>query len=200
MPIIAGRASAAYGAGFGAITAVPFELVGSYDFLSSVTVPSGGVTSVTFAGIPTGYKHLQLRYLVRGNRADETDDFRMRFNGDSATNYSWHTVGGVSTNGSPYAYASANSDGIAHYEGIPSTNSTAGVFCATVCDILDYASTKNKTVRFIQGFNTNGDVKSLVALNSGAWRNSGAINSITLSPIYGSGIVEHSNFALYGVR
>lgn len=178
----------------------PIDLINGYDALATITVPSGGLASVTFAGVPTGYSHLQLRYIVRGNRADETDDFRMRFNGDVGTNYSWHTVGGVSTNPNPYWYGSANANGIAHYEGIPATNSTANVFCATVCDILDYASTKNKTVRFIQGFNTNGDVKSLVAFNSGSWRNTGVISSITLSPIYGSGIVQNSQFELYGVK
>ena len=39
-----------------------FSLVGNYDALATVTVPSGGLSSITFAGIPTtGYSHLQIR-------------------------------------------------------------------------------------------------------------------------------------------
>jgi len=41
----------------------PFTPTGSYDALASYTVPSGGASTITFAGIPTGgqYTHLQLR-------------------------------------------------------------------------------------------------------------------------------------------
>lgn len=173
---------------------------GSYDALASFTVPSGGLTSVTFAGVPSGYKHLQVRYLVRLTRAEKTDDFAVRFNGDSATNYSWHLVGAVSTSGSSYTYASANSNGIYHYEGFPAAGTTASVYGIGILDIADYSTTKNKTVRILHGFSSNGDTKSLIQLVSGNWRSSNEIDSITFSPVYGSGIAEASQFSLYGVK
>jgi hypothetical protein len=37
-------------------------LVGSYDALAAITVPSGGLSSISFAGIPTGYRQLQLGF------------------------------------------------------------------------------------------------------------------------------------------
>ena len=39
----------------------PWEPQGAYDALSTVTVPAGGVATITFAGIPNTYKHRQLR-------------------------------------------------------------------------------------------------------------------------------------------
>ena len=67
---------------------------GAYDALATVTVPSGGVASIEFAGIPTGYKHLQLRLLTRTNRADTNDFMTIRFNGDSGSNYAYHSLYG----------------------------------------------------------------------------------------------------------
>jgi hypothetical protein len=46
----------------------PYTLTGNYDALGTVTVPSGGLSSVTFAGIPqTGYSHLQVRIMAVTN-------------------------------------------------------------------------------------------------------------------------------------
>ena len=46
----------------------PYSPTGSYDALAVYTVPSGGASSIIFAGIPqSGYQHLQLRGIVRAN-------------------------------------------------------------------------------------------------------------------------------------
>jgi len=42
-----------------------FTLTGAMDALATVTVPSGGVSSITFSALPqTGYSHLQLRSFI----------------------------------------------------------------------------------------------------------------------------------------
>jgi hypothetical protein len=203
MPIIAGRASAAYGAGFGAITTPPYEgPFGAYDALATVTVPSGGLASITFGGIPQGYRHLQIRGMVRMLRAEKTDDVYIRFNNDTAANYSTHLVGGVSTGGSPYTYNGANGTLIFHYEGFPGATTTANTFAGAVWDIVDYSSqSKNKTLRAMHGFNSNGDTKSLIQIVSGNWRNATeGIATIQFTPAYGTGFAQYSQFALYGVK
>ena len=45
---------------------------GAYDSLATVTVPSGGVASVTFAGIPSGYQHLHIGGGARTDRGYST--------------------------------------------------------------------------------------------------------------------------------
>ena len=71
---------------------------GAYDALSTVTL-STTTASIEFAGIPTGYKHLQVRGFAQCNRATYgTDDIKLRFNGDSGSNYSYHALRGTGAN------------------------------------------------------------------------------------------------------
>jgi hypothetical protein len=54
---------------------------GAYDALATVTVPSGGAASVSFVGIPTGYKHLQIRALYE--TVSFADNIGMTLNGST---------------------------------------------------------------------------------------------------------------------
>ena len=170
---------------------------GAYDSLATVTVPSGGVASVTFAGIPTGYKHLQLRWLARTNRATNPDYFNLTFNSDSAANYSAHLISGNGSAASASAYTTQNQiylDGAATGAGQLSNNFAVGVI-----DILDYADTnKAKTTRHLLGYDNNGS--GAVYLSSGRWGSNTAISSINLTSGSGSTIQQYSQIALYGIK
>jgi hypothetical protein len=188
MPIIAGRASAAYGAGFSRVVTAPFDPVGSFDFLSSATVPSGGLTSVTFANIPSTYKHLQIRALHLTNTAGSVST--MYFNNDTTnSNYRNHLLyafgasGSTGNNASPYAPVIQGG-----------TLSAPG---AMIMDILDYTNTsKNKTTMDLVGYDANGS--GGIALNSVLWMNTNAITSITFNA--NTTFQQYSKFSLYGVR
>jgi hypothetical protein len=188
MPIIAGRASAAYGAGFGAVTNIYAGPFGAYDALASAIVPSGGLSSVTFAGIPTGYKHLQLRTFVQ--QASTGGYTQMILSG--ATFVRRHNVQG---DGSA---ASSGSD-TTNAPGIFSTvfSSGSSIFAANILDILDYNSTNNKVTRSLGGFDTNGGGFS--TLFSSLYTSTSAVNSITLNAIT-QNFTEYTQFALYGVK
>lgn len=179
----------------GNITWNPWSPAGAYDALATVTVPSGGAVSISFAGIPTGYKHLQVRVSARGTGNDTY--FNTRFNSDTAANYSWHQLFGDGSSAGAGAGSSATG-----MVGVQFTD-TASVFNAGIIDILDYASTnKAKTVRSLSGFDANGSGK--VILRSGAWyKNTSsvydAVTSITLTPATGT-IEQYSTFSLYGVK
>lgn len=164
---------------------------GAYDSLATVTVPSGGVATITFAGIPTGYKHLQLRFLSKNTSADYS--IRAQFNGDTASNYTLHGLYGNGTTAAAYGYANQTTTEI----GL-SADTTANVFGATVTDILDYADTnKYKTVRVLTGYDKNG--AGSIDLRSGLWRSTSAVTSILLSSGAGN-FAQYSSFALYGVK
>jgi hypothetical protein len=169
---------------------------GAYDSLATVTVPSGGVASVTFAGIPTGYKHLQVRFLGRDNRASTQDTLLMRFNSDSGSNYRIHYLYGDGSTAGAGGFAGT---GIEVYR-IAAASSGASMFGAGVVDILDYTSVnKNKTTRSLAGLDMNGSGE--IVLGSGLWfATPAAINSITLLPTNGTLFSEYSSFALYGVK
>lgn len=163
---------------------------GAYDALATVTVPSGGAASITFAGIPSGYKHLQIRFSA--NNASNQNIF-LRFNGDATTNYARHFLYG---DGSSAASGAVSSD---VNLSIGYTSTTANIFGAGVVDVLDYTSTsKNKTIRSLAGYDANGS--GLSVLYSGVWfKTPEAITSMSIFAGAGN-INQYSSFALFGVK
>jgi hypothetical protein len=164
---------------------------GAFDALATVTVPSGGLTSISFGAIPNTYRHLQ----IRGTWANAgTNQYAfIRFNGDTASNYAWHDVYGDGA--SAITEATANASAIAMAYSSSTTSYTGFVY-----DILDYTSTtKNKTVRGLEGRDTNGG--GAIALHSGLWfKTPEAITSIDIFVATSSNIRVNSQFSLYGVR
>ena len=175
-----------------------FAPTGSYDALATYTVPSGGVSSVTFAGLPTGgqYSHLQIRILGRAASGSFTGGSTgIRLNGDTGSNYAAHYLLGDGSSASAYGWTNE-----AHMYGYTFAGGTAtsGVFAGLIIDILDYSSnSKNKTLRTLSGVDNNGNGE--VRFSSGLWRNTSAVNSITIDG-RGENYVQHSQFALYGVK
>lgn len=173
---------------------------GAMDALATTTLSTTTAT-VTFAGIPQGYQHLQIRYIVRTdmNSGGAWSPVGLRFNDDSAANYDVHTLG--STGGSYFseAYFSQTSASVGF--GSPSTN-VANSFGVGIIDIIDYKNaTKIKNVRTLCGVENNGS--GLVTLQSSAWFSTAGITSMTfrcLGGTNGSNFLANTQFALYGVK
>ena len=179
---------------------VPVSLT-DYESISTVTVGSGGSSSITFSSIPSTYTHLQIRAIMRDQRTTYGNSGQsFRFNSDTGSNYSWHNLQGDGS--SATARSGANQDQMygntAAGGGAPTND-----FGAMVVDILDYANTnKYKTVRMLSGVDINGTVAGyggIVELMSGSWRNTAAITSVTVLPS-NPNFVEYSSFALYGIK
>lgn len=163
---------------------------GAYDALATVTVGATNVSTIDFAGIPAGYKHLQLRYIQRTNTGGVINT-TMQFNGDTAANYSWHGLYGDGAS----ALAQGTGGAVHIFTGVAS--STANTFAVGVVDILDYANTtKNKTVRTLCGADWNGSGYSV--MYSGNWRSTNPITSISFS--FGNAATQYTTYALYGVK
>jgi hypothetical protein len=163
--------------------------------LATVTVPSGGAASVSFSGIPTGYAHLQIRSLVRNTST--SNGYTARFNSDSGNNYARHYLVGTGSGTPAVAPVTSTTSAIINDAAI--STSSAGVFGASICDILDYSSTtKNKTIRTLGGFDNNGNGSSSL-LSSLYMVSNSAISSILIFPDAGN-FAEFSQFALYGIK
>jgi hypothetical protein len=181
------------------ITAIS-PLEGAYDALATVIVPSGGLSSITFGGIPSGYKHLQLRWIGFTDDTAGSGLGNVRcslfFNGDTTTtNYYNHDLKG---NGTSPSSAAENT---AKFAGNAVRNSMVGPG-ANIVNMLDYSSiTKNKIVRTLTGFQNNdsNDSNEGIRLVSGSWNNTSAINSIQLVPESGN-FKLYTSVALYGVK
>jgi len=173
---------------------------GAYDSLATVTL-SASASSITFAGIPSGYKHLQIRTLIRTNRADANDSAYITINGDTSANYATHRLSGTGAAAGSFGYtAQVPSSGTSWIALATGGNATSNVFASSIIDVLDYGnSAKYKTLRSLSGNEDNsGTDNSRIWLMSNLWMNTSPITSITLTAT--GSFVQYSQFALYGVK
>lgn len=173
----------------------PVIMPGSYESLQTVTVGAGGAAYIEFTSIPSTYQHLQIRMLQRSDYAGTFVGTAVRFNSDTASNYSFHLLTGDGSSTTSAGYAStSNIDGPT----FTGSSITSGVFGTAVCDILDYANTnKYTTTRMLGGADANGS--GAINFWSGLWRNTAAISTIRVYPGAGN-YIQNSQFALYGVN
>jgi hypothetical protein len=178
-------------------TPVAFAPDSGYDSLATVSI-SSNTSSITFTGIPSGYKHLQIRGLVRGNTASTLDAVKMTFNSDtSGSNYvTLHQIYG---SGASAAAQASTGNGWIYQSYLAGNNAGANMFGSYITDILDYSSVnKNKTTRTLAGTDQNGS--GYVTFGSGLWMNSSTpITRIDLE-VEGSTFRQYSQLALYGVK
>lgn len=178
----------------------------SYESIATVTVGAGGSSSISFTSIPSTYKHLQIRGFANSNRGTyPLDDLRMQVgNGsvDTGANYSTHRLFGDGASAS--ASANTSQSYIILDTAVATAAAGSSIFAASVIDLLDYANTsKNKTIRALNGADWNGTVAGYggrVALHSGLWMNTSAINAITFTQANGTQFNQYTQFALYGIK
>ena len=173
-------------------------ILNSYVSIQTVPVGSGGSSSISFTSIPSTYKHLQIRGVLRDTRADFINTVGLRFNSDSGSNYPSHTLYGDGSS------AGAYSSGLQTYADISvsaGATTSSNIFGAMVIDILDYGNTnKNKTIRALTGMDANGSGD--LRFSSGLWLSTSAVTSISLFPRFGSSPIfsNFSSLALYGIK
>ena len=163
---------------------------GSYQSIASITA-SGGETSLTFNSIPSTYKHLQLRAMLRKN-ATTILNFGFRLNNDSTSIYTVH-----------YLYGDGSTVGASNilnyntYVGTDAGGAT-NTFGVVIVDILDYTDTsKYRTIREFGGYDNNGTGK--VQLTSGLYRSTTAVSRLDVY-FQGDALGAGSTFALYGIK
>jgi hypothetical protein len=167
-------------------TPAAFTPENGYDALASITLAASS-SSVTFAGIPTNYKHLQIRYSLTAAAAADTT---IRFNDDTGSNYASHLLRGNGSAAQAYSYTSQSAANVQFNIGYNVS--------VAVIDVLDYQNlNKNKTIRSFAGWDNNGNGN--MDLWSGAWFSTSAVTSCTLTAATTT-FSANSIFALYGVK
>jgi hypothetical protein len=177
-----------------ALVGNPVIMPGSYESIATVTVGSGGASSIDFTNIPSTYSHLQIRAITKGST---TSRIWMRFNNVSTgTPYDYHSLYGNGTSAGAIADTSENEIWLA----VDGQSATTDTFTGLIVDILDYSNTnKNKTTRSLGGHSIDSASYWIVWFESGLWRSTNAINRITLTASSGT-FSQYSTFALYGVN
>ena len=177
----------------GGVPAVP----NSYESIATA-VGTGSSNTITFTSIPSTYKHLQLRGIVKSTTAGSSfSSVGLNFNTDTSSSYTRHLLWGDGS--TPYAYGQTSA-GTTWYIGandFPSAGYTS-IVGAHIVDILDYTNTnKNKTVRALTGCDVNGAGE--VALSSTVYLKTNAITSIELVSASGN-FSTLTQYALYGIK
>lgn len=171
--------------------------VGSMEAISGTVLPSGvsGMYEVNFNNIPQTYSSLKLVVFGQAQVAGAGfSGLNTYLNADKTeTNYYRHylignssTVGSGGSNNSAFGYVNGG-------------NSLSKAYGICMIDILDYTNTnKYKTLRAISGTDNNDIATGYVIKNSMLWKNTAAINSITLYSPYP--YAQYSSFSLYGIK
>jgi len=178
-------------------------ITGSYESIATVTVGSGGSSTITFTSIPATYKHLQIRAISKNNQSATgygNSTVTASFNSDTTyTNYYGHQLNGNGSTANGYANQASGYYGEIGLSSWGNSGQTS-MFAGFVADILDYTNTsKYKTIRYIAGKDGNGGGD--INFGSGLWMSTSAITSITLYNYLTSlNFAQYSSFALYGVK
>ena len=176
----------------GIIASSNFQRVtNSYESIATVTVGSGGSSSISFSSIPATYTHLQIRALT-SNASYSTSSASLYLNSDTtAGNYRNHYLFGSGSS------AAAGTDGNSAGNGMMGSGMSTGP-AAWVIDLLDYKDTnKYKTIRLLNGWDANGS--GYVWFGSNLWMNTAAVSTFTITTGVGT-FAEYSSFALYGIK
>lgn len=172
---------------------------GDYESIATVTVGSGGASSVVFSSIPSTYKHLQIRYISRtaSTNANPEGDLLLVYGDPHAGNGYSHLLYGT---GSTAAATNSGASSYSQYASYTTTASqTSSVFAAGILDVLDYSNTnKLKTWRTLGGWDANGS--GFISLSSGIHNDTNAITSIGFGMNSGANFAQYSSFALYGIK
>ena len=152
---------------------------GTYTLIASTTLGTAG--SATFSSIPQTYTDLVV--VVNVTASQTPTNSGLRFNNDSATNYSSTRINGDGAS----ATSTRDSNDDVLRTGVVSTNSTV------ISQIFDYANTTtNKTV-LSRGNGANDRVAAFV----GMWRNTAAITTLAVLNLnYPIG----TTFRLFGIE
>ena len=161
----------------------------TYIQIGSVTVGSGGASTIDFTSIPSTYTDLLLNFSTRCSQ-NGTFGIRVAFN-TSAANFTGLYIQG---NG-----ASASSGSAPQLVGVsPGSAITANTFNSGYLYIPNYASSNNKSFSADDALENNATT-AYITLDAGLWSQTAAINAIKLTPDSASTFVQYSTATLYGI-
>lgn len=163
----------------------------TYFKIASVTVGSGGASSIDFTSIPSTYTDLCIKTSLRSAAASVNPGLLIKFNG-SATGFTGRNVYG---NGSSAASYSDTSGEIGTLAG---NNATASTFGNAEIYIPNYAGSTNKSFS-VDSVNENNATSASQYLYANLWSNTAAITSITLLSGGSVNLLQYSTATLYGI-
>lgn len=164
--------------------------------LQTVTVGSGGASSISFNSIPQGYTDLVVKISARSNASGTTrDGLFITFNG-SSSGYSRTNLLGLDSNATISNRTSSASN--MQIGDMPAASASSNTFGNMELYIPNYAGSNYKSLISDYAAENNSTSSWIVGMFADLWSNTSAITSLTISTGGGS-FVQYSLVSLYGV-
>jgi hypothetical protein len=160
--------------------------------IQTVTVGSGGASSIQFTSIPQTYTDLYILISCRTNRADVKDYIAIRPNGSTTSDTSKTLSGDGSS-------ASSDTESAVILVTTTGNTATASIFGNAEIYFPSYASTSIKKSLSMNGVGENNATESRIQNSNGLWDATSAITSIDLVPFIGTLFSQYSTATLYGI-
>ena len=166
----------------------------TYKAIATVTVGSGGASSIEFTSIAATYTDLCILLCARSNRSAVSDPVNLEFNGSTTSDTSRYLEGDGSSASS--GDAGGTQTEIARVPGASATSSTFG---NALIYVPNYAGSNNKSSSG-DSVTENNATSAYAKLSAGLWSNTSAITSVKLISQTGNSFVQYSTATLYGIK
>lgn len=164
--------------------------------IATVTVGSGGASSIDFTSIPSTYTDLCLKMSLRTNRSNVLDGVSMYYNGDTTfTRYTAKELIGDGSGAVVASWAQGNDE----FVYVSANSATGSTFGSTEIYIPNYAGSNEKSASAESASETNGTTARM-NFATGRYNQTTAISSITLKPVNGTSFQQYSSAYLYGIK
>jgi len=160
--------------------------------IETITVGSGGATSIEFTSIPQDGVELYAEFSTRSNNSALVKNIRIYFNGQTGGTYPTCYIDG---NGSSTQFSNT---GYSFGGRTNSAGSTAGTFTSTGIRMPNYTSTGTH-LSLIESVAENAAAECYLFLAAQGLTTSGAITSMKFETSSADTLLEHSSASLYTI-
>lgn len=169
-------------------------MAATFTKIATVTVGSGGASSIDFSSIASTYTDIVIKLSAR-NGDTGISSANITFNNDTGSNYTNRRIYG---NGATASSGVNSSIGFIHYTMVAGSDTTANTFGNTEIYIPNYASSNQKGVS-IDGVAENNNTTAYMSLTAGLWTGTSVISRVTLTSSSGN-FAQYSTATLYGIK
>jgi hypothetical protein len=164
--------------------------------IATVTVGSGGASSIDFSSIPSTYTDLCILASLRAtvNGSGDGQNPGIKFNGNTTGYPTLYAYGNGSGKGS-----NKSADFNILINASDNTDDTASVFANVMIYISNYNSSNYKSF-FGDYVRENNATEGYVSIDARRWNNTTAITSISIYRPLGGNHAQYSTATLYGIK
>ena len=169
--------------------------------IASVTVGSGGASSIDFTSIPSTYTDLCVKVSVRNSATNA--GLVVRLNNDTSTNYSWRLLYGNGAAAGSFNEATfGNGYNTFIFAYVTPSNATASTFANTEIYVPNYAGSNYKSLSMDSVSENNGST-AFQTMVAGLWSSTSAVTSLKVLPDpqgVSANFDQYSTAVLYGIK